>query len=116
MKVNWAVLTPPSPSTVDPGSAPLLEVLCLTGEVISTTLIETWAPCAHLVNAYGPSECCAASSKRDVIIGSNLRNIGTAIGTACWVIDYENHHQLSPVGCVGELLVEDHTLARHYLN
>ncbi|KAJ5057940.1 nonribosomal peptide synthetase 9 [Bipolaris maydis] len=91
--------------TVDPGSAPLLEVLCLTGEVISTTLIETWAPCAHLVNAYGPSECCAASSKRDVIIGSNLRNIGTAIGTACWVIDYENHHQLSPMEKTAETFV-----------
>ncbi|KAJ6278490.1 hypothetical protein J3E71DRAFT_364050 [Bipolaris maydis] len=88
-----------------PGSAPLLEVLCLTGEVISTTLIETWAPCAHLVNAYGPSECCAASSKRDVIIGSNLRNIGTAIGTACWVIDYENHHQLSPMEKTAETFV-----------
>ncbi|KAF1912206.1 hypothetical protein BDU57DRAFT_523612 [Ampelomyces quisqualis] len=116
MKANWAVLTPSFLRTVDPCSVPSLETLCMAGEAISTTLIGTWAPYVHLVNGYGPSECCVASSNRNVMIGSDPRNIGTAIGAACWVVDPDNHHKLSPVGCVGELLVEGHTLARHYLN
>ncbi|KAE8848574.1 hypothetical protein PTNB85_02417 [Pyrenophora teres f. teres] len=116
MRTNWAVLTPSFLSTLDPNSVPSLEVLCLAGETTSATLIEKWAPHVQLVNGYGPSECCVATSNRNVIIGSNPRNIGVAVGAACWVADLDNHHRLSPVGCVGELLIEGHTLARHYLN
>ncbi|KAK1141716.1 hypothetical protein N8T08_008814 [Aspergillus melleus] len=56
------------------------------------------------------------SSNRDVLPGMLPNNIGTSVGGACWVADCENHNKLSPVSCVGELLVEGYTLAGEYFN
>lgn len=117
MKVNWMVLTPSFVSTIDPATVPTVEGLCLAGEAMSQANMEAWAPRVHLVNGYGPSECCVASSaNRHVTVGSNPANIGTAVGGACWVVDADNDQKLSPIGAVGELLVEGHTLSRYYLN
>ena len=50
-----------------------------------------------------------------VKVGTNPRNIGRAIGGACWVVDANNIQQLAPLGSVGELLIEGPFLARGYL-
>ncbi|PYH42447.1 amino acid adenylation [Aspergillus saccharolyticus JOP 1030-1] len=116
MNVDWAVLTPSFVSTIDPTSVPTLETLCLAGEAMTATHVATWTPYVRLVNGYGPSECCVcSSSNRRVVPGTAPNDIGTAVGGACWVVDRDDHSKLAPVGCIGELLVEGHTLARHYL-
>ncbi|RAH79137.1 hypothetical protein BO86DRAFT_436606 [Aspergillus japonicus CBS 114.51] len=116
MNVDWAVLTPSFVSTIDPTTVPTLETLCLAGEAMTATHVATWTPYVRLVNGYGPSECCVcSSSNRRVVPGTAPNDIGTAVGGACWVTDRDDHNKLAPVGCIGELLVEGHTLARHYL-
>ncbi|RAH71302.1 amino acid adenylation [Aspergillus aculeatinus CBS 121060] len=116
MNVDWAVLTPSFVSTIDPATVPTLETLCLAGEAMTATHVATWTPYVRLVNGYGPSECCVcSSSNRRVVPGTAPNDIGTAVGGACWVTDRDDHNKLAPVGCIGELLVEGHTLARHYL-
>ncbi|KAH8432008.1 uncharacterized protein LDX57_009655 [Aspergillus melleus] len=117
MNVDWAVLTPSFVNTIDPTTVPTLETLCLAGEAMTAAHVAAWTPHVRLVNGYGPSECCVcSSSNRDVVPGTLPNNIGTSVGGACWVADRDNHNKLSPIGCVGELLVEGYTLARHYLN
>lgn len=119
MKVNWATLTPSFASTLDPTTVPSLKTLCLAGEAMSTTLMDTWTPYVHLVNGYGPSECCICSvSNRRVTggPGSNPANIGTAVAGACWVVEPHDDQKLAPVGAAGELLIEGHAIARHYIN
>ena len=119
LKVNWAVLTPSFASTLDPTTVPTLETLALAGEAMSPALMETWIPYVHLVNGYGPSECCICSvSNRKVTggPGANPANIGTAVAGACWVVEPHDDQKLAPVGTVGELLIEGHAIARCYLN
>ncbi|PWY88912.1 hypothetical protein BO70DRAFT_330553 [Aspergillus heteromorphus CBS 117.55] len=116
MNVDWAVLTPSFVNTIDPATVPTLEVLCLAGEAMTAAHVSAWTPYVRLVNGYGPSECCVcSSSNRKVVPGTPPNDIGTSVGGACWVADRDNHDRLAPVGCIGELLVEGHTLARHYL-
>ncbi|PYH89482.1 hypothetical protein BO71DRAFT_465073 [Aspergillus ellipticus CBS 707.79] len=116
MNVDWTVLTPSFVNTIDPTTVPTLEVLCLAGEAMTAAHVAAWTPYVRLVNGYGPSECCVcSSSNRKVVPGTLPNDIGTSVGGACWVADRDNHDTLSPVGCIGELLVEGHTLARHYL-
>ena len=47
---------------------------------------------------------------------SDPKNIGFPISSRGWVVNPENHHELVPIGCVGELLIEGHIAARGYLN
>lgn len=117
MVVDWAVLTPSLASTVEPSTVPSLEVLALAGEAMTAAHISKWTPYVRLVNSYGSSECCVCStSNRKIVPGVLPNDIGTAVGSACWVVERENHEKLVPVGCVGELLIESNMLARHYFN
>lgn len=117
MNVDWAVLTPSFVNTVDPTTVPTLKTLCLAGEAMTASHVAAWTPHVQLVNGYGPSECCVCtSSNRNVLPGTTPNDIGTAVGCGCWVVDRDNHNKLAPIGAVGELLIEGHTLARHYLN
>lgn len=118
MGANWAMLTPSFANTIDPTTVPTLQTLCLAGEPMSSVHVEVWGPRVELVNAYGPSECsviCMAT-RQLLTPGCNPLTIGAAVGGASWLVDADNHQRLTPIGAVGELLIEGPNLARGYLN
>ncbi|CAG8126482.1 unnamed protein product [Penicillium olsonii] len=117
MNVDWAVLTPSFVNTIDPTTVPTLTTLALAGEAMSAAHVAAWTPYVRLVNGYGPSECCVCTtSNRRVLPGTASNNIGTAVGSASWITDRDDHNKLAPIGAIGELLIEGNILARHYLN
>lgn len=114
---NWLFLTPTVASLLDPVAVPTLQRLVLGGEHATTANIQSWAGHVHLTNSYGPAECaiwtnCAPDLKHD----ADPSNIGRRIGSLQWIVEADNHDKLTPVGCVGELVVESDSLARGYLN
>ena len=121
MKVNWTLLTPSVAKILDPGSVPSLKVLVTGGEAMSPGHIEKWRGKAALINAYGPSETsviAATSTKVDedgTEVNRDTGTIGGAVGGRNWVVNPRNYHQLTPVGGIGELLVEGRHVARGYL-
>lgn len=116
-KVNWAILTPSFAKILDPEHIPGLQRLALGGEGMTKSDIEKWAGRLHLMNAYGPTECSiVATVNEHVTSASEPNNIGKAVGARSWLVDPSNHHRLSPIGCISELVVEGPTLARGYLN
>ena len=65
---------------------------------------------------YGPAECTIycirkAAIKRD----DPCSNIGKGVGSTVWIADLENSNRLTPIGAVGEILIEGSNLAREYL-
>lgn len=115
--VSWTLLTPSFIDTLNPDSVPSLRVLVLGGEKMTQRQLLRWADKVKLFNAYGPSECAVIATTSGVIDSSMVAaNIGSRVGGYCWVVHSDNHDQLMPVGCVGELLVEGQLLARGYLN
>ena len=84
---------------------------------MSNVEISRWSHKVKLVNGYGPSECSVVAAVNSSITStSKAGNIGLAVGGLCWVVNPNNHHQLAPLGCIGELLIEGPTLACGYLN
>lgn len=115
LSANWLFLTPTVASLLQPLSVPSLRYLVLGGEHATTANFQTWADHVHLTNSYGPAECaiwtnCAPGVRSD----SDPSNIGRRIGAKLHIVEPDNHDKLTPQGCVGELVIESHSLARGY--
>ena len=118
MRVTYVQFTPSVVNFLDPSELPDLKTLLLMGEGMSRGNMTTWSqPGITLKNAYGPAECSVASTLNpDVPLYGEPSLIGHPLGVKAWVVDPEDHNQLVPPGCIGELLIEGPTLARGYLN
>lgn len=119
MRCNQAELTPTVARLLHPRDVPGLEMLMLTGESATQENLVTWGdlPNLHLVNIYGPAEVTILTTvKSHLHPNAHPLDIGTAVGGRCWITDPNNHNKLTPIGAIGELLVEGPFLARGYLN
>ncbi|KAK2052477.1 acetyl-CoA synthetase-like protein [Colletotrichum caudatum] len=117
--VNFAFLTPTvvrallTPDAV----AGLLESIVLLGERMTDDVMDTWRRAVMLFNGYGPSECSiAATIQRHLADRPDLEanNIGKPSGCRVWIVDADDHSQLVPLGCAGEICIEGPILARGY--
>ena len=116
MEVDLAILTPSFARTIVPGEVRTLKTLVLAGEAVSLDDFDTWGTKLRLINGYGVSECCVCSTLSDMTSeGRFVNRIGRGIGANTWITEVTDHNRLSPVGAVGELLIEG-PLARGYLN
>lgn len=117
MNANWLFLTPTVAGILRPPSVPRLKVLVLGGEHATTDNVKTWANQVTLINSYGPAECAIwASCTAGLEVGADPANLGRRVGGIPWVTEVNDSNKLSPIGCVGELLIEGPILARGYLN
>jgi amino acid adenylation domain-containing protein/non-ribosomal peptide synthase protein (TIGR01720 family) len=118
LKATWAFLTPSVANLVDPASVPSLKVLVCGGEPMSIENIQKWATRVTLVNGYGPTEASViAIANSAVSKQKDPSNIGYALSSGfAWIANPQNCNQLTPVGCVGELLLDGSLLARCYVN
>ncbi|CAG8904533.1 unnamed protein product [Penicillium egyptiacum] len=114
--VNWADFTPSVLRQFQPEQFPSLRNIILGGEPMLQADIDTWKPHVHLLNIYGPAECCVLSTVQNNITGTtDARDIGYGTGCTCWVVDPTNHNKLMPIGVIGELLIEGPIVGRGYL-
>lgn len=114
LRANWALLTPTFVKFINPDNVPSLKTLVTGGEAMTQAVIRSWSH-INLINCYGPAETSVVSHvHRGMREGKDPLNIGHQVGIHCWVVDRYNHDRLMPVGAVGELVIESHTLAREY--
>ncbi|KAJ5098889.1 hypothetical protein N7532_005890 [Penicillium argentinense] len=115
-RVTQACFTPSFIGFIEIESVPGLQSLVLAGEAMSQSQLATWSR-IQLVNGYGPTEASVASVlNTGVARNSDCKDIGLPVGVRAWLANPENHDELVPVGCPGELLLEGPTLARCYVN
>ncbi|PLB36533.1 uncharacterized protein BDW47DRAFT_108377 [Aspergillus candidus] len=116
LRANWVLLTPSIARILSPESVPSLQTLVLGGETMTSGDIEQWSPYLHLIQVYAPAECAVIMCVQEMRKGTTPTNIGKSFGSTGWIIDPDDSTRLSPVGAVGELLVEGPVIARGYLN
>jgi len=117
MSVNMAHLTPSVARLLSLDTLASLEVLGLGGESLSTSDALTWSKKTKLIIAYGPSECTVGCTiNNNVHVDRSYTSIGKAVGGVTWIVDPEDHNLLTPIGGVGELLVEGGIVGVGYLN
>ncbi|KAL1839671.1 hypothetical protein VTJ49DRAFT_1281 [Mycothermus thermophilus] len=135
MQCDWAFFTPSFVRLLHPDEVPTMKTVVLGGEALNQDCIDVWAEKVNLMNGYGPTETCVFAVTR-TIPGAETRQaqqqqqqpadgkprrlhkpetIGHPVSSIGWVIDPNDHHRLTPVGCVGELLIQGPSVARGYL-
>ncbi|CEJ60169.1 hypothetical protein PMG11_08754 [Penicillium brasilianum] len=119
MRVTIAQMTPTSSQLIEADQVPTLQTLVLAGESMSRAVIERWSPYVRLINAYGPAECAVFSTGYAVDVHRCLETgtvpIGRGHGCITWVTDPDNVNCLTPLGEIGELLIEGPNVSSGYL-
>lgn len=118
--VNAFYTTPTVARLLDPTQLDLRWVR-LGGESLAPIDLQ-WAKQTKLFPSYGPAECAVVSTLNPrVLEDGNTRdidskNIGRGVNTVTWIVDPMDHKKLSPIGAVGELVIEGPTVGQGYLN
>ncbi|KAK4139717.1 uncharacterized protein C8A04DRAFT_40505 [Dichotomopilus funicola] len=120
MQCDWAFFTPSFVRLLQPDDIPSMKTVVLGGEALNQECIDVWADKVHLMNGYGPTETCVFTVTRTMAgtmtgPGARPETIGHPVSSIGWVVDPNDHHRLTPVGCVGELLIQGPNVARGYL-
>jgi amino acid adenylation domain-containing protein len=117
LNANHASLTATVAAQLQPEDVSCLKVLVSAGEAMTRELMEKWAGHVDLINMYGPAECtiyCIGHQmSRDI---DHPSVIGKGVGSVVWIADPNDPNSLTPIGAVGEILIEGPTLARGYIN
>ncbi len=116
MRIDWLLLTPTVAGLLDPKECPDLQSLVLIGEAVDQACVDRWGSYVKLINSYGPAECTMWTSHMVSAPGVAAANIGYGFGARMWIAEQSDHNLLTPLGCVGELLIEGPIVARGYLN
>ncbi|OQD78770.1 hypothetical protein PENANT_c082G03126 [Penicillium antarcticum] len=117
LQPSHAHLTPSVLRAMMPSELGTLQTIMLGGEPLRSSDIKQWAPHTRIVPVYGPAECTVVFTVQSPI-DSSLQggNIGKPIAGACWVADPRNPERITPIGAVGELLLQGPLVGRGYLN
>ncbi|KAJ5210211.1 AMP-dependent synthetase/ligase [Penicillium cf. griseofulvum] len=117
LRPTHAHLTPSVLRAIMPSELGSLRTIMLGGEPLRSSDIKQWVPHARIIPVYGPAECTVASTMQSSIDSkSQGGNIGKPIAGACWVVDPRNPQRITPIGAVGELLLQGPLVGRGYLN
>ncbi|KAK2005402.1 amino acid adenylation domain-containing protein, partial [Colletotrichum eremochloae] len=114
--VNWAAFTPSLLRTLDPDElTSSVRFITVHAEPMCGDLVSRWASTVHMRPSYGPTECSVTSTVGTrMTADSDPANIGFPVGCHAWIVHPENHRILSPVGAVGELLIDGPIVGKGY--
>lgn len=117
LHVNALDLTPSIIQLLSPERLPEVRLLTLGGEPLRAADVYRWCGKVRICNAYGPSECTPTSTINcNPLDPYKATHIGKGAGVVTWVVDPDNHDELLPPGCTGELLLEGPLVGLGYLN
>ncbi|KAJ5366706.1 hypothetical protein N7541_000647 [Penicillium brevicompactum] len=115
MGVTMSNMTPSVARILDPDIIPSLHSLGLGGESCSVGDVSEWGKLTRIVVGYGPSECTVGCTINSSAAGKPYVSIGPGNGGVIWLTDPDDHNKLTPIGGVGELLVEGPIVGQGYL-
>ncbi|EED20596.1 nonribosomal peptide synthase, putative [Talaromyces stipitatus ATCC 10500] len=114
LRANWADITPSVARLINPTEVPGLQTLVLSGEAVGKDLVQRWANEVNLINAYGPAECQICTVQSKVTDVERHADIGFAVGCKAWILEPASNN-LSPIGAIGELIIEGPIVSPSYL-
>ncbi|KAM0254012.1 hypothetical protein ACHAQJ_006982 [Trichoderma viride] len=116
-RVTWTNLTPSFVRTIDPSTVPTLKTLAVGGETPTKDILKTWCGQVELLNLYGPAEICVNCSVHAwKSPNESPTTIGRPFSHRLWIVEPDNPNFLTPIGCIGELVIEGPAIARGYVN
>ncbi|KAJ6783608.1 hypothetical protein PWT90_05284 [Aphanocladium album] len=114
-EANIVLLTPDLLEGLQPAQTPSLKTLGLGGECPNKRLLDRWSGIVDMHTFFSTKESLiCAWSKVDAT--SSGRSIGLPLSAAFWVVEDSDITKLTPLGCIGELVIEGPSIAQGYLN
>ncbi|KAJ5950560.1 Male sterility NAD-binding [Penicillium vulpinum] len=113
-QTTWAFITPTMLRTFSPSQFPTMETIVVGGEAVGNDLVQTWGD--RLYNGFGPAEVSICVSTRMDPRRWVDGTIGRPVGCIGWIVNPNDMNTLTPIGGIGELLVEGPIVAHGYLN
>ncbi|PNP59080.1 hypothetical protein THARTR1_01328 [Trichoderma harzianum] len=116
MNITWMWSTPSFIKTIKPRDIPNVKLIILAGEAIPRDVLTTWFGKVRLINGWGPAETCVCSTLHEFTsIHDSSLTIGRPVGGLCWIVDPDDPSRLSPIGTIGEIIIQGPTLLGEYL-
>lgn len=116
LHANALDLTPSIIQLLSPERLPEVRLLTLGGEPLRGADVHRWCGKVRICNAYGPSECTPTSTINcNPLEPHKATHIGKGAGVVTWVVNQDDHDELLPPGCTGELLLEGPLVGLGYL-
>ncbi|KAK9686116.1 hypothetical protein K7432_015269 [Basidiobolus ranarum] len=102
MNATYIALTPTIASYINPEKVPSVQKLMVAGEMLTTTVKNSWSPKVKLSNGYGPTETAVLCLiNRNVTTNSSCSNVGKPFGSnRIYILDSATRPV--PLGVVGE--------------
>lgn len=120
LKATRLLQTPTVAQLLDPEALLEVDTIILGAEPLTQKSIETWSTTARdvqMIQHYAPAETSNLGTLNfELGEHKDPTNIGRTYGCAAWITERDNPDRLSPIGCLGELLIEGPALGRGYLN
>ncbi|TVY34230.1 Nonribosomal peptide synthetase [Lachnellula subtilissima] len=113
--VTFVHLTPSVAAILDLDKVPTLDTVLLGGETIDLDKMPHLRNIETIIILYGPAECTVDTTGVIINGGTTHATIGWAIGSTTWIAD-PSKDALTPVGLIGELLLEGPLVGAGYLN
>ncbi|PQE30595.1 nonribosomal peptide synthase protein [Rutstroemia sp. NJR-2017a WRK4] len=115
-KITSVNLTPSVAAILDLDKVPTLDTVALIGEAIDFDKLPQLRNIEASLVTYGPAECTVTTTGVANMnnAGTTKSTIGWAVGSTTWIAD-PNKNALTPVGLVGELLLEGPLVGAGYL-
>jgi amino acid adenylation domain-containing protein len=116
LQANATFLTPTVAVQINPEDVKSLNLVCIGGEAMPQDLLTKWAGKAKLVNQYGMGEVATFCAYNDHPTVEKPATIGRPGCNTIWLVSLSSPERLTPVGAVGEVLIEGVNIARGYLD
>ncbi len=114
-EVTFVHLTPSVAAILDLDKVPTLDTVALIGEVVDFDKLPRLRNIETVIITYGPAECTVTTTGVINNGGTTKATIGWALGSTTWIADPDKD-ALTPVGLIGELLLEGPLVGAGYLN
>ncbi|TVY17240.1 Nonribosomal peptide synthetase dtxS1, partial [Lachnellula arida] len=114
-QVTFVHLTPSVAAILELDTVPTLETVALIGEVVDFDKLPQLRDIETTIITYGPSECTVTTTGVVNNGDATKASIGWASGSTTWVAN-PNKDVLTPVGLIGELLLEGPLVGKGYIN
>ncbi|KAK2008680.1 acetyl-CoA synthetase-like protein [Colletotrichum eremochloae] len=118
-RANCAILPPGFLYAISPTQVPELRSLLCIGGPLDTDTCAVWSESLRLFVGWGASEASVVNTIIEMLPDAPALQargvVGRPVGCAVWLVNPHNPDQLSPLGGVGELVVQGPGVCRSYI-